>query len=295
MIELSIIIVNYNTADLLLQTIRSVIETVRAAYEVIVVDNASTDNSCQLVGKTYGDRVRWIQRLDNAGFGVANNDGILHASGQYILFLNPDTIALPQAIDVLLNYLKENPRVGACGGNLLTQDRHHQLSYWTLFPGVRYECSAFFTDWFLRRRLHGNQEWNATGHPMPVAHICGADLMVRKEVVDRIGLFDPDFFLFYEETDLCCRIQQAGYEVMSVPQAEIIHLESQTIGSLMNRLPYMMTSRNIYLRKHTNPFVHYLCNVILWFSCSIRQIGFRLNKQQNKYIFWTTKKTLIWT
>lgn len=285
--DISIIIVNYNGGEKINDTIHSVLTTSeKTEVEVIVVDNASTDGSPEAIIKTFGGRITLVEMGRNAGFAAANNVGLAKASGTYILFLNPDTIVLNGALQTMMAYMETHPDVGACGGNLYSMDMQSRFSYWTLLPGVRMEWSGLFSDKFLHRKHKGSHEHNYTGKPKEVAYIMGADLMVRKEVIDQVGPMDEDFFLFYEETELCYRIHKAGYKVVNVPDAKIIHLEGKTIDTIGIRREQMMRSRSIYLNKCCSPVERGAANTVLAISCLIRIMLFGLSGNKQKVNFW---------
>ena len=290
--DISIIIVNYNGGEKINDAIHSVLATSeKTEVEVIVVDNASTDGSPEAIIKTFWGRITLVEMGRNAGFAAANNVGLAKASGTYILFLNPDTIVLNGALQTLMDYMETHPEAGACGGNLYTRDMQPQFSYWMLFPGVKMEWSGLFSDVSLRWKHHGSHEHNYTENPKRVAYIMGADLMVRRDVIAQVGKMDEDFFLFYEETELCYRIHKAGYEIVNIPQARIIHLEGQTIDKMNIRREQMMRSRAIYLRKCCAPWERILANAILAISSSFRSLWFAITGNKEKKQFW--KYTLL--
>ena len=290
--QLSVIIVNYNGGTIIMDAIRSVISTAFGVeHEIIVVDNNSSDGSPAAIKQAFGAKLTIVEMGRNAGFAAANNAGLEKASGKYILFLNPDTIVLDGALQTLMDYMETHPEAGACGGNLYTRDMQPQFSYWMLFPGVKMEWSGLFSDVFLRWKHHGSHEHNYTENPKRVAYIMGADLMVRRDVIAQVGKMDEDFFLFYEETELCYRIHKAGYEIVNIPQARIIHLEGQTIDKMNIRREQMMRSRAIYLRKCCAPWERILANAILAISSSFRSLWFAITGNKEKKQFW--KYTLL--
>ena len=285
--KLSVIIVNYNGGTMVVNAIQSVFATAAdLALQVIVADNGSSDNSLQEIKQTFGNLVEIVELGRNAGFAAANNAGLTKASGEYILFLNPDTIVLENALQILTQYMDTHPAAGACGGNLYDKDMKPQFSYWMLFPGWRMEWSGLFSDYFLRRKHRGSQEHNYTDRPKHVAYIMGADLMVRRKVIEQIGVMDESFFLFYEETELCHRIQKAGYDIVNIPQAHIIHLEGQTIDKMNVRREQMMRSRSLYLRKCCSSSERHIANTILTVNSALRVAWFALRGNKEKIHFW---------
>lgn len=285
--DVSIIIVNYNSSQLLAEAIESILEHVSGIdYEVIVVDNASTDHSKQMLSERFADKCRLIALSENKGFAYANNRGIEVAEGRNILFLNPDTKQIGNAIKQLSDYLDKHPEVGACGGNLITETGGEQFSYWPILPGLRFEIHALFSNILLKQHHRGSLQYNHTGKEKEVGYIIGADLMVRREIIEQTGVFSEDFFLFYEETELCWRIRKRGYKIVSVPAARMIHLESRTIGSQFDRLPYMQQSRRIYLSKCVSRAEHRAADCILYVNSWLRWVYFSMRSDKDKIRFW---------
>ena len=285
--KLSVIIVNYNGGGEIVDAIRSVFATAAdMEMQVIVVNNASTDGSMQMISREFGAQVMLVEMGRNAGFAAANNAGLEKASGAYVLFLNPDTVVQDGALQAMVHYMDAHPQTGACGGNLYSRSMQPQFSYWMLLPGWRMEWNGLFSDYFLRRKYHGSHEHNYTGTPMSVAYCMGADLMVRRDVIEQVGKMDEDFFLFYEETELCYRIRKAGYDIVNIPQAKIIHLEGRTIDKMHIRQQQMMRSRDIYLRKCCSPLERMVANVILALSASLRVACFALAANRQKVEYW---------
>lgn len=231
--DVSIIIINYHTAQLIAECLKSVFEkTEGISYEVIIVDNASGDGYGQLLADAFpGKPLRFLTLRENVGFGRANNAGFELASGRNILCLNPDTLLLNNAVKILSDYLDSHPECGACGGNLYDGRMEPAVSFRRIFPGIFWETDILASG-RAERMAHGANVWfNHTGKPMPVAYINGADLMLPAPVVKKTGGFSPEFFMYFEETDLCRRIGRLGYSVVNVPSARIQHLEG---GSFEN-------------------------------------------------------------
>lgn len=237
MIEVSIIIVNYYSADLIIDCVNSIFaKTKDVVFEVIVVDNASADDSVNKLNRSLGEKITLIQSDINLGFGKANNLGAKYAVGEYLFLLNPDTILINDAVSVLHHYLEKHPEVGVAGGNLYALDGQPNPSFCTRFDELSAErknaswhriIKKKVKDKFKKKQNHIT-EFNYSDAPKEVAYIFGADMMMKKSTFDLIGGFDPDFFMYAEEEELTWRIAQMGYSVMSVPQAKIIHLEGGT-------------------------------------------------------------------
>jgi GT2 family glycosyltransferase len=275
--DVSIIIVSYNTKALLKQCLVSVFEkTQNIHFEVIVVDNASHDGSPQMVREEFPNVT--LVESENKGFGHANNIGAKYAKGKYLFLLNPDTIVLNNAVKILAYFLDNNPKAGICGGNLFDADKKPALSYQMFLPSILWEL-----DILGKLRYGKNFYFNHTHRSRKVGCISGADLMIRRDLFQQLNGFDPDFFVYYEETELTFRVKKAGYEVYSVPQAEIIHLEGQTFsGNWERRARMSLESRKKYYQKTHTHFVFWICNGILLLSCLLKCCLFRIMNKQLK-------------
>lgn len=232
--KVSIIIVNYNSSSLINNCLESVIQhTKDIPFEVIIVDNATEclSEKITFAGK---DNVKLLQLEENVGFGLANNAGSEVAEGDYIFCLNPDTLLLNNAIKILSDFLDSRPACGACGGNIFDMDGNPAMSFRRMEPGALYDLNELMHH-LPGRIAHGkNREFNFSGKPMKVFYVTGADLMIKKELFEELGGFSSEFFMYYEETDLCKRIYKNGKSVWSVPQAKIIHLENGCFDDRIN-------------------------------------------------------------
>jgi len=277
--DVSIIIVNYNTSKLINNCIRSVFKhTEGIDYEIIIVDNAS-ENLSKTIESSSDPRVRLIQLPENVGFGRANNAGSRVANGRNLFFLNPDTILINNAVRILSKYIDIHPECGACGGNLFDENYKPVHSYRMMFPSIYWELNELL-NYRLETIIHnGSAEFNHTNLNKRVAYVTGADLMIPQCIFNKVKGFDPSFFMYYEETDLCKRIQQEGYEIHSIPASEIQHLEGKSYeienrGCSFNdkRWHQMFISRKIYFKKHHNEIYTKICNIILYTTLLIKKL-----------------------
>jgi GT2 family glycosyltransferase len=283
--DVSIIIVNTNTKVLLKQTLESLFEkTKNISYEVIVADNSSHDGSQQMVREEFPNVT--LVECENKGFGHANNVGAKYAKGKYLFLLNPDTIVLNNAVKILADFLDNNPKVGICGGNLFDENRQPNSSYGRL-PSILSELDSFLFG-ILAKILYGkNAMFNCTRQPRSVGYITGADLMIRHELFLRLSGFDPDFFVYYEETELTFRVKKAGYAAYSVPQAEIIHLEGQTFsGNSIKRMRLMYRGRRVYYKKTSSAIVSFGVRAIVMLGCLSRILIFVIAGKKSKAKDW---------
>ena len=271
--DVSIIIVNYKTVPLILNCLRSVYQyTENLSFEIIVVDNNSGDDFERKIKAEY-DNVKCIALAENIGFGRANNEGIKVAQGRNILFLNPDTLLLNNAVKILSDYLDAHPTVGVCGGNLYDEEMKPTHSYFMLLPSFVWELDLLCHGWLHRMAWGKNVQFNHRGKPRKVGYICGADMMVKRSVLEQVGCFSPLFFMYYEETELTYRIKDAGYSIISVPEAKIQHLEGKSMGGKqinMSRILYSERSLSIYYSLHANGFQRRIYRVMRLLRLYIR-------------------------
>jgi len=283
--DLSIIIVNYNTRQMTGECIDSIFHlTTGITFEIIVVDNASTDGSYDLLSND--KRIIYIYNQENVGFGRANNLGIKIAKGRNIIFLNSDTLLQNDALSILSNYLDSNPAIGAVGGNLIDADGKPALSFQRLRPSITWELNLLSLG-ILSRLLYGrNRTYNFTHTPINTGYISGADLMVKKSVLDKIGTFSPEFFMYYEETDLCARIARAGYKIQAIPDAVIMHLEGKSFsdknGVNQFRIKTQEESREIYYRRNYSQSYHKIANAIYTVTLTIQPYILSLFGKKNQ-------------
>lgn len=276
-IDVSIIIVNYKSSILINDCIRSIFEkTEGISYEIIVVDNATEDLS-QVLDAFGDERVTTLQLKENVGFGRANNAGAELAKGRNLFLLNPDTVLINNAVKILSDYLDEHPEVGACGGNLFDENQKPGHSYRRMLPGIWWEINEIFSR-RIERKLSKNSEHNYTGKPLIVSYITGADLMLRNAEFNNLNGFDPDFFVYFEETDLCTRIKRIiNKKIISVPSAEIVHLVGKTVNGNDKRRAIMAkkmweNGRRLYLTKNCSIFEILCSNLILRMGLKYRII-----------------------
>lgn len=217
MVELSIIILNYNTCSLLDGCLQSIVNNLKGvSYEIIVIDNNSSDDSRTMVKKKYPEAIL-KESKENLGYGKGNNIGIKISSGKYILILNSDTLLIKDGIQMLLEYVKTNSKVGIAGPGLLNKDGSKQKSVGVFYTPLNAILMLFGAErlGFLRY---------APDNPSMVDWVSGACLMIKKEIFDRIGSFDEKLFMYMEDVEFCYRAKQYGILTACFPQAKIFHL-----------------------------------------------------------------------
>lgn len=247
--DVSIIIVNYNTSKLLTDCINSIKEkTYGINYEIIVVDNSSIDDSVSIL-KLYYQDVKVIESKENLGFGKANNLGAKSANGKYLLLLNTDTLLINNAIKIFYDFMEEESSkdIGACGGNLYKSDFQPNFSYSSHFPSLfNIFCYRAHLQFLIK-----NESFNNSGNIKNVAIIIGADLFIRKKVFYELNGFDPRFFMYVEDGDLSYVMKKNNYRVVSNPNAKIIHLQGKSSNTIF-KYKMEFESYLIYFRKHSN-------------------------------------------
>ena len=224
--DLSIIIVNWNTRELLRQCLTSVEENVQSirdlGVETLVVDNASTDGSTDMVHEHFS----WVQILENeenVGFARGNNQALDISRGRYVLLLNSDTEVLPGALETLSAFMDRHPDAGAVGPLLLNADGTLQPSCHPMLTPWREFWRLIFLDRLIQRRAtYDMKHWDRTT-PCPVEVIKGAAMLLRKRALDEVGFLDEQYFMYSEEMDLCHRLLSAGWQLYWVPQASVVH------------------------------------------------------------------------
>jgi hypothetical protein len=264
--RLSIVIVNWNTGDLIRRCVESVYANLPAGEtEVLIVDSASTDGSTQAVQAQFPQAI-YIYSSQNIGFGPANNLALRQAAGDFILLLNPDTLVHPGAIESLLRFLEQNPGVGAAASKLLNPDGSLQYSC-SPEPSLRGEFLRLFHLGGVRPDGYYPMETWDEKAPRAVDVILGACMFLRKPVLDQVGLFDEQFFMYNEETDLCRRIRQAGWKIYWAPQAQVTHYGGQSTRQMAAEMFVQLYRAKItYFRKYHGPLTVGLYKLILFLS-----------------------------
>lgn len=263
MIDLSVVIVSWNVMALLERCLSSIYASLQNPLrtgkqdtlqcEIIVVDNASTDGSPAMVRQRF-PAVNLIVSDTNLGFTKANNVGIAHSSGRYLLLLNPDTEVLGNALRAMVSYMDQHPDVGALGPKLLFPDGHIQSSR-RRFPtlATAFLESTILQQWFPHNRVLQRYyvQDRSDNEEQDVDWVTGACLLIRRQAWEHVGPLDEGFFMYSEELDWCRRLKKAGWRVAYIPWAEIIHHEGQSSSQVVPaRHIYFQSSKVRYFRKH---------------------------------------------
>jgi GT2 family glycosyltransferase len=254
---LSILIITRNTVGLLKGLIASLEndkEIWQRGIEIIVVDNGSTDGTAEFITASF-PQITLLKNDTNRGFAAAVNQGWHTARGEIVLLLNSDTCVLPNEIARVIDFMAENPQVGVAGPALVYEDLSPQRSFASV-PSLIEEMVPKFLLELAAPRRRGGKTWGSRT-PEPVESLIGAALFVKRSVLEELGGFDERFFFFLEETDFCVRAKQAGWQVMFLPSARIIHYQGRTVGAnwVKGRIEYNI-SLDKFIRKHHGGLYH---------------------------------------
>ncbi|MEO0977099.1 MAG: glycosyltransferase family 2 protein [Pseudomonadota bacterium] len=277
--DISIIIVNWNTIDLLKDCLSSVVQNLGdLEAEIIVIDNASSDGSQEMVERDFPSAVL-IRNEKNVGFAAANNQGFLIAKSENILLLNSDTVVHGDVLQKSVSYLDEHPSVGAMGCRVLNTDGTVQLTC-SEFPTLINLFVMSSGLWKLKTpRWFGKYlmtDWQRDSE-RSVEVISGCYLLVRNKVIREVGALDEHFFFFGEETDWCYRMRKAGWQLMFAPVGEITHHGGGSVKKLNHKRDILLTNSKVKLhRKHGGVVAAAVCWLILAFFNATRAVFWTL-------------------
>jgi GT2 family glycosyltransferase len=232
--EITIVIVSYNTADLIEDCLDSILSNDGLNMEIFVVDNASNDESVSLVKKKY-PMVHIVANTENLGFAAANNQVLPQCKGKYVFFLNPDTKVMSDTFSEAILFMDANPSIGLAGTKVINPDGTLQWSVSYKYPGQRYKAIELSD-------LPGN-----------IACVLGASMIARLKIIKRIGGFDNVFFLYGEDQDLCLRIRKLGYEIGYIDSATVVHYGGQSEGLSTAIWKKKIHAEYTFYRKHYLP------------------------------------------
>ncbi len=245
--DISFVIVNWNTRELLLACIESVYKTVKTpSFEVWVVDNASEDGSTDAVASRFPE-VNLIRNRTNLGFAAANNQAFKKMNGRYALLVNSDALLTQGAVHSLFEFMENSPGTGMACGQLLNPDGSLQNSF-AAFPCL---WSLLFNESLLRLLFPSRFPSKTTfrKEPAPIDSCIGACMIIRRTAMEKVGFFDESFFFFFEETDWAFRMRNRGWKIYFVPSARIFHHQGASAGMTARSRKMFYRSRYLYLQK----------------------------------------------
>lgn len=265
--DLSVVIVNWNVGHLVKRLIESLFaHTSGITFEVFMVDNNSSDGSVALIRGAF-PQVNVIANNDNRGFACANNQAVRESRGDFVLLLNPDTEIFDNSLGKLAAWMRVNPEAGIASGMVLNSDRTLQrtirrfpaifsqalimLKLHHVFPGIPSLTRYFARDFDYTKEQEVDQ-------------VIGAFFCIRRSVIEKIGLMDEHFFLWYEEVDYCKRAVEAGFKVFYTPSVSVIHHGGESFAHVfaLRKQRYMNKSLRSYARKHWG-YITYLFFTLL--------------------------------
>jgi GT2 family glycosyltransferase len=267
----SAIVVGYNRRDLLGACLRSVLaDRGDLDVEVICVDNASHDGTAAMVADELPE-VTLIESPTNVGYGGGLNQGIAVARGRYLLVLNQDIVLRPGALAALVQFAEAHPDAAAIGARLEYEDGRFQHSAFK-FPDWKQAFFGFFDGLVpLDSEINGRYPDRMLSQPFEAEHLLGACMLLRREALDQVGLFDPTFFMYYEETDLCVRLVRAGWRNYYLPSARVMHVSAASTSAAGEAMSVEFhRSQAIFYRRHRGPDGYAALKAIVWAGIAYR-------------------------
>lgn len=270
MVDLSIIIVNYNTFELTRDAVDSIISySYDFTYEIIVVDNNSADNSLESLEKCFGknDDVKFIKAQENRGFAAGNNLAIRQSNGRYVLLLNSDTVVLENTLNEIYGYMEEHRSVGALGCQVILENQELDKACKRSFPNVR---NSFYRLFHIRtdsQQNNYNLDDKDNDGVYEVDCLTGAFMFIRREALQYL---DETFFMYGEDIDLCYRIKNAGWKIVYFGKVKIIHYKGSSSKKQKSKLIYeFYRAMYIYYRKHQAQNYSFLTNFAVYLGIAV--------------------------
>ncbi|MBI3192854.1 MAG: glycosyltransferase [Ignavibacteriae bacterium] len=277
-LDISVVYTNWNVRDLMRESILSLYRNTKdVTFDIIVVDDASTDGSAEMIKNEFPE-IKLIVNAQNEGFSKTNNKGAKSAQGKYLLLLNTDTLLIDNSIKVLFDFLEANPEVGVCGGWLKNPDLTSQVSYgW--FPSFSQAIiDAFFLNDFFPYAKFLNRGVIPDGsvlEPIEVDYVTGADILIRRDIINQIGLLDEHFRAYCEETDFCYRVKhRLKKKIFFIPNAQIIHYGGISYSKVRKyQIQLMSSSYDKFLTKHHNKFYSFCTRVLYAWHHGVKMVS----------------------
>ncbi len=293
-ISVSIILVNYNGKEILPDCLNSIEKFIDIPnYEIIIVDNASSDSSVELLAVNY-PQIHLVKQIENRGFGAGNNVGAKFSSGEFLFLLNPDTVLTSNILPHLIELMQIDPQVGIIGPKLLNPDGSLQISVSPAL-GIKGEYQA--------RRLHRDYK-NISQQSLieqkfqeiqEVDIVVGAAFFIRSSLFYELGGFDENFFMYFEESDLCQRVQYQGYKIIYTPHVSLIHLKGYSIQKAANIMSIQYRRSQIYYyQKHRPLWEQILLRIYLFYKFFVEFITTNNpNSRKILFLLFTFKKSVV--
>lgn len=277
--EFSIIIISYNTREMTLACLASVYEQTQAPFEVIVIDNASTDGSAEAIADAF-PQVRLVAEDVNHGFAPAHDVAVPLCRAPWLLLLNPDTVVLDGALDKLLAFAKRVPEAGIWGGRTVFGDGSlnptscwQRMTLWSTFCRTAGLSKVFRKSTFFNPEEIGNWQRDSERE---VDIVTGCLLLIHRETWDMLGGFDPDFVMYGEEVDLCLRAGAEGLRPHITPDATIIHYGAASDTVRPDKMVRLMRAKIELVKRHFSPGTRWMGHHLLRLWPWSRAWAFRL-------------------
>lgn len=269
--DLSIVIVNYQTFDLTKNTINSIFEyEYPFEYEILVVDNASSDDSLSRLQDYFKDSVTFIASAENNGFAAGNNQALRIAKGRYVLLLNSDTIVWEDTLENIYNYMEKHSDVGASGCRVLLENGELDKACKRSFPNVK---NSFFRLFHIPTSSKDN-DYNLDNLPddeiYEIDCLTGAFMFMRTDALNEAGFLDETFFMYGEDIDLCYRIKKAGWKIIYYGESKITHLKGASSKKQKSKLIYeFYRAMYIYYKKHHADESYFIVNIVVYLGIAV--------------------------
>lgn len=269
--DLSIVILNYQTFELTKNTIDSVLKyNYPFSYEILLVDNASGDDSLSKLKDYFKDKVKFIASAENNGFAAGNNQALAIAEGRYILLLNSDTVVWENTLENIYNYMEEHNDVGACGCRVLLENGELDKACKRSFPNVK---NSFFKLFHIPTN---SKDANYYLDSLPddeiyeIDCLTGAFMFIKSEVLDKVGFLDESFFMYGEDIDLCFRIKNAGWKIVYYGKSKITHFKGGSSKKQRPKLIYeFYHAMYIYYKKHYANESSFIVNIVVYIGMAL--------------------------
>ncbi|WP_171102132.1 glycosyltransferase family 2 protein [Ruegeria sp. HKCCD7255] len=287
--RVSIIVVSYNTKDMTLECLRSVQEQTQVPYELIVVDNASTDGSPEAIATEFPD-IELMAEKDNHGFALANNIAALRARGEYLLLLNPDTVVLDHAINHLIEFADKNPQARIWGGKTYYGDMSlnptnawNQMTLWGVISQALGFSSVFRkSDLFNPEAIPG---WDRDSE-YEVDIVTGCFFLIKRDFWQELDGFDKAFFMYGEEADLCLRARAKGARPRITPTAQIIHYAGASEKVRSDKMVRLLRAKMTLIQHHFPKWQRGIGQSMFRLWPWSRMVGLKLLRRQEAATVW---------
>ena len=252
--DFSIIIINYNTKELIRDCLNSIfLSCGQGDFEIIVVDNNSGDGSADMLNSDFSHKIKLIANKNNIGFGPANNQGAKIAKGEYLFFLNSDTVIKENILTPIKEFFILNPMAGVISPRLILSDGTNQKYAYGRFPGLVGLLARNFGREFDENKSSFTVDW-----------VSGAAMAIRKNVWEKIGGFDEKFFMYFEDIDLCKRAKNFGFEIVVLLSVRLVHTGGKSIKVSADRKRMYYDSQSYFFRKHYGKLKLVLLKIMRW-------------------------------